>query len=353
MIEQNILNSIDGWYFTKEEISECLKNSHMLNPSIDLSNKCNLNCPYCYVEDKDSLRKTRHNDELNFNQIINVIDELHSCGARTINIVGAGEPTIDTDFEEIIEHINTKKIKIVLFTNGIRLFNETTLVKFLQKNNVSVVIKYNSSKPDIQDLLVGRQGYTLKRDATLEMLIDLGFNSHYPTKLGIDVIVNKGNFKEVPQILKWCRENNIFPIIGGYIPSGRTFDGFFCGYNSIKNQSFKRQRRIVTLLQPINNKEKNDLLLILKDIDRNFNITYPNNPAYYCGGICTQTLGIYITFKGEIFPCISKKIKEGNELKVQLLGNIKNEDSIINIWKDNIYLRGVRKNFSGNCIYKY
>jgi MoaA/NifB/PqqE/SkfB family radical SAM enzyme len=352
MIEQNVLNSIDGWYFSKEEISECLKNGHMLNPSIDLSNKCNLNCPYCYVEDKDSLRKTRHDDELTFNQIINVIDELHSCGAKTINIVGAGEPTIDTDFEEIIEHINKNKIKTVLFTNGIRLYNETTLAKFLQKNNVSVVIKYNSINPDIQDLLVGRHGYTQKRDATLEMLIDLGFNSHYPTKLGIDVIVNKGNYREVPQILNWCRENNIFPIIGGYIPAGRTSDGFFCGFNSIKNQPLKTQKRIISLLQPINIQEKKELLLQLKNIDKSFNIHYPNNPAYYCGGICTQTLGLYITFEGEIFPCIAKKIKVDEELNAIVLGNIKKGDSLQNIWNENFFLMEVRKNFNGSCIYK-
>lgn len=352
MIKQNILNSIDGWYFTEEEISECLSNGHMLNPSIDLSNRCNLNCPYCYVEDKESIRKIRHDDELSFNQILEVINELHSCGAKTINIVGAGEPSIDPDFEEIIEHIHQKKLKTVLFTNGIRLFNETQLAKFLQKNDVSVVIKFNSGNAEIQDLLVGRKGYSKKRNSTLEALIDLGFNSHYPTKLGIDVIINKSNYIEVPGILKWCRENNIFPIIGGYIPSGRTSEGEFCGFNSIKHQSSETQKKIVSLLQPINPKEKNDLMMHLKDNDKHFGIDYPQNPAYYCGGICTQTLGVYVTYKGDIFPCIAKKIRINNELKTQTLGNIINGDSIQRIWIENTYMQEIRNQFNGSCIYK-
>lgn len=351
MIEQNVLNSIDGWYFSTEEISECLKNGHMLNPSIDLSNRCNLNCPYCYVEDKESIRKVRHHDELSYSEILEVINELHSCGARTINIVGAGEPTIDPDFEEIIEHISKKQIKTVLFTNGIRLYNETTLAKFLLKNNVSVVIKYNSSNPEIQDLLVGRQGYTLKRDATIEMLIDLGFNSHYPTKLGIDVIVNKGNYREVPEILKWCRENNIYPIIGGYIPSGRTSEGVFCGFNSIRNQTDDLQTKIISILEPITNLEKDNLVNDLKKVDAIFNIDYPQNPAYYCGGLCTQTLGLYITINGEIYLCIAKRNIQ-NSSEDALLGNIKNQDSIINIWKSNENIRILRNNFNGQCFFK-
>jgi MoaA/NifB/PqqE/SkfB family radical SAM enzyme len=352
MIEQNILNTIDGWYFLKKEIEECLSNGHMLNPSIDLSNRCNLNCPYCYVEDKDSNRKIKKNDELTFEEIINLIDDLADCGAKTINIVGAGEPTIDPDFEEIIEYIFKKKIKTVLFTNGIRISNEQYLAKFLSKNDVSIVVKYNSINAKIQDLFVGKDGYTIKRDKTIDMLIDLGFTSHEPTKLGIDVIVSKGNYNEIPQLLRWCRKNNIFPIMGGYIPCGRTINGFFSGYKSIENLSIKNQKLIISLLKPIDLNEKRVLIEKLRIIDEKYNIPYPVKPAYYCGGICTQTLGVYITIKGEIYPCVAKEIIKNNEFKPGLLGNIKDGDKVSIIWKNNLYLQEVRKYFKGNCIYK-
>jgi MoaA/NifB/PqqE/SkfB family radical SAM enzyme len=351
MIEQNKLNSIDGWYFSKKEISECLNNGHMINPSIDLSNRCNLNCPYCYVEDKDSNRKIRTADELSFEELISVIDDLILCGAKTINIVGAGEPTIDTFFEEIIEYIYHKKIKTVLFTNGIQLANDQRLVKLLSKFHVSIVIKYNSTNPKNQDLMVGRDGYTEKRNKAIETLIDLGFTSHEPTKLGIDVIVNKGNYSEIPNILRWCREKNIFPIIGGYIPSGRTINGTFSGYKSIENLTNNLQSEIISLLKPIEQNKKIELINDLKEIDESFGIEHPDNPAYYSGGICTQTLGLYITIYGEIYSCIAKKCLDGSS--DNLLGNIRNNDKIIEIWKNNNCIKHIRQKFDGSCFYKH
>jgi hypothetical protein len=52
-LHQSIRNSIAGWFFTAEEIESTMTNGHMLNPSIDLSNPCNLNRGYA-VERKCS-----------------------------------------------------------------------------------------------------------------------------------------------------------------------------------------------------------------------------------------------------------------------------------------------------------
>ena len=81
---QSSRNSIAGWFFSDEEITSALSNGHMLNPSIDLSNPCNLNCAYCFIEEKNSTRKIRKPNELTHEEVINVIDDLHSCGAKTI-----------------------------------------------------------------------------------------------------------------------------------------------------------------------------------------------------------------------------------------------------------------------------
>ena len=101
MIGSALKNSIKGWYFTSNEIKETLAVGKILNPSIDLTNACNLNCPYCYIEEKNSIRKHRKANELSFEETLKVINDLADCGARTINIVGAGEPTVDEHFEEI------------------------------------------------------------------------------------------------------------------------------------------------------------------------------------------------------------------------------------------------------------
>ena len=273
--QQSRSNSIVGWFFTAAEIESILSNGHMLNPSIDLSNPCNLNCAYCYVEEKNSARKLRRPNELSYEEIVQVIEDLQSCGAKTINIVGAGEPTIDPHFEEIIKCISDRGMTTVLFTNGIRFYHQPDLVEFLYKNNVSVVLKYNAVSAEVQDLVAGRQGYTRKRDVVLEHLIDSGFTAHEPTRLGIDIIVFQGNVKEVPEIHKWCRTQNIFPIAGEFIPTGRTESGEFHGYRALEGFSDNEKERVAQMLRPISRFQRSELLKKVEAIDKSFGIERP------------------------------------------------------------------------------
>jgi MoaA/NifB/PqqE/SkfB family radical SAM enzyme len=352
MIQQNCRNVIKGWFFTADEISSALTNGHMLNPSIDLSNPCNLNCPYCYIEEKNSLRKIRKSNELTHEEVVQVITDLYSCGARTVNIVGAGEPTIDPHFKDTIQLISDCGLTTVLFTNGISFFHDPKLVRFLYKNDVSVVLKYNSLVSDIQDLVAGRPGYTQKRNIALEQLLDEGFTAHEPTRLGLDVIVFSGNFEEIPKIHEFCRKQNIFPIAGEYIPTGRTDDGAFQGYDSLNGFSENDRGRVTRLLQPINNEQRAALSKSLEVIDKQFGIERLSNFAYFGGGICTQTLGLYIDIDGNIWPCVARKQKKGIIFEKGLLGNIRSGDKPSVIWRNHEYLKVVRSAFSGGCLYK-
>ena len=87
-----------GWDFDTETLRRAIRGEVMPNPSIDLGNPCNLNCPYCFVEEKFSPRKVRRSDELSIEETRAVIKDFHAAGACTVNIVGAGEPTIDPHF---------------------------------------------------------------------------------------------------------------------------------------------------------------------------------------------------------------------------------------------------------------
>src|SRR5438445_12203316 len=109
MFNQDPRNCLAGWYFSANDIAEALTDGRMLNPSIDLTNACNLNCPYCYIEEKNSRRKVRRPDELSHEETLAVIDDFISCGAKTINIVGAGEPTIDPHFEQTVDYIASQR----------------------------------------------------------------------------------------------------------------------------------------------------------------------------------------------------------------------------------------------------
>ncbi|MBP9189017.1 MAG: radical SAM protein [Chitinophagales bacterium] len=351
MIGSDIKNSIKGWYFLSNEIEYSLEHGEMLNPSIDFTNACNLNCPYCYIEEKNSIRKKRKSNEISLLQTLKTIDQLANCKSKAINIVGAGEPTVDENFEEIIKYIFKKGLTTVLFTNGILLSNNPRLVKFLHEHDVSVILKYNSSNNEIQDLVAGKKGYSEKRDKALDLLLKNKFNLEYPTRIGIDIMSFRGNIKEIPNIHRWCRENNIYPLAGDYIPTGRTDNGLFQGDKTKNNFNTEDSSKIIKLLQPISSEDRLWLLNELSSIDNLFGIKREGCFAYFGGSNCTQILGLYIDIEGNIWPCIARKKNINGQLLNGLLGNIKN-DNLEEIWSKNIYLKEIRGKFDGGCPYK-
>lgn len=340
-----LINNIKGWDFSKIEIDEVLNSDNvLLNPSIDLTNACNLNCIYCYIEEKNSTRKKRKPNELTLQETFQTIDAFTQLKAKTINIVGAGEPTIDQYFYEIVDYINSKGLNTVLFTNGLRFLTDKEMIPFIYNRNVSVILKYNSNNAKLQDAIVNKTGYSTKRDKVLSLLIKYNFNKPQITRLGIDTIAFKGNLKELPSIHKYCRENNIFPISANYIPTGRTDKGELQNNNSSKF--------IKDSLQPLSYEDSIWLLKQNKEIDKNFNIIWNDVIAYYNGGICPQILGLYVDIIGNIWPCVSRSKRINGINRNGLLGNIKKGDSILNIWSKNQYMQSIRKNFNGGCPYK-
>lgn len=352
MIYQSVRNSIDGWYFSEEDIKNAISGNVMLNPSIDLTNACNLNCPYCYIEEKNSERKVRKPNELTIHETLRIIDDFANCGAKTINIVGAGEPTIDPHFEEVINYIYSKKLKTVLFTNGIRFYHFPKLLRLLYDRNVSIVLKYNSNDNNKQDLVAGRKAYAEKRNKVLDWLIDYGFNSHYPTKLGIDIIVFNGNIEELLEIHKWCRGNNIFPIAAEFIPTGRTEDGVFQGYSALEGFNESEKQYITEILRPINKNDRIKLLTNIREIDKKFEIKYNEQIAYYGGGICSQILGLYVDIEGNIWPCVARKKVIDKNMVNSRLGNFRDGDLPSKLWQSDKYIHNIKRTFNGGCPYK-
>lgn len=348
----DLKNNIAGWYFSAAEIQEAMFGKRMLNPSLDLSNPCNLNCPYCFVEEKSSTRKVRRSNELNIEETLVLIDTFSSCGAKAITIVGAGEPTIDPHFKQVVEAISARGITTVLFTNGIALAHDPNIVHFLNKHGASVVLKYNAISPAIQDAVAGRLGYTAKRDMALEFLLDEGFAAHEPTRLGLDIMVFKGNINEIPKIHLYCRRNNLYPIAGDYIPTGRTEAGTFHGQAAFVWDNSDKKMHLENILAPPSPEERVHLFNELSQIDEKFGIKRNIHSAYYGGGICTQILGLYVDISGNIWPCVARKSRTNTGYLEKPLGNIRSGSSVSEIWLNDPSLEELRQTFNGGCPYK-
>lgn len=319
---------------------------------LDLTNACNLNCPYCYIEEKNSIRKKRRANELSIEETIIVIDKLHSLGAKTIDLVGAGEPTIDPYFREIVMHIHKLGITTSLFTNGIKISKEPEFIDFLFDYDVTVILKLNSFDPEVQDIVAGKKGYAKDMRYALDLLIERGFNLSSPTRLSVNTIAFQGNLKELPEIHRFCRDRNIYPMTGDFIPTGRTEAGEFVAPASLVGMSEMEQKRAKELLQPLNSSQRMYLRNELQKIDNEFGIEHSGCPSYYGGSICTQQIGLYVDIEGNIWPCVARGIIRDGKMQNGLLGNVRNGDSIENIWNTHPYFKKVRTGFNGSCPYK-
>ena len=291
---------LKGWDFSDEEIQKTKEGNLMLMLDTETSNICNLNCPYCY-RDEYSKKHVVLNNELSIKQRKKLIDEAKQLGCKAIKIVGAGEPLADPQFFEQIEDISHSGIIPLIFTNGILLTLEKA--KKLFDLNCSIVLKFNSLNDDVQDELVGRQGYAKLRDKALKILMDVGFNKTKPTRLGFDSIIAKQNKNEILEMLRFCRKNNIFPMFKTFIPTG--------GALQYKEWEITKEELI-------------DLFKKAQKIDeKEFGIVHKGQLPYIGGFPCTQWhYALFVDILGNVYTCPGSRI---------LLGNIK-EDSLIDIW---------------------
>ena len=93
---------------------------------VALTNRCNLKCVFCSVAERELKQ------EWDYEELIKAIDSFISVGIKTIEFSGGGEPTLYPRFDELIQEVHGRGLKIGLITNGIRLkyLKEITLYYF-------------------------------------------------------------------------------------------------------------------------------------------------------------------------------------------------------------------------------
>lgn len=336
----------DAWTFSGEELREAIKGERLLNVSLDLSNECNLNCPYCYTAPAKSSQREQSIGSLSFEEYKKIVIQLKEAGTKTINIIGAGEPTMYARFDELVEFISLQGIKVCIATNGILLASQNKRIDLLNEINATIILKVNSQNSHLQDLLVGRNGYASIRDNTLKKLIGKGFNKETPTRLAINTLLIKPIYTELYDIFLFCRENNISLVASVYMPTGRTSGLVFQGKEAIPNNF----NVMDDLYQPLAEDEIARILTQIKEYDSRNNITHALHPAYISGIACTQLLGVQIDNRGKVWSCPARKLLNQGKIEDKPFNTINTVD-LLSIWKGDNSLQ-IRKVYNGECIYK-
>jgi len=204
-----------------------------ISVAIDLTYRCNLKCPYCYLNASERI----NSQDFPKAKIFNVIDELSKMDVISICLCG-GEPTLHKDLLEIVEYVLSKKLSVNMVSNGTLIIKEYAS-KLADAGIGTVQISLDGSKPEIMDSLRGNGTFNKALNAiqnlrdndiiTLVSFSSTKVNVHdFPnvvslcSKLGVASVRTMYLVPEIPAheqlilddreyawLIKWIHENSL------------------------------------------------------------------------------------------------------------------------------------------------
>ena len=308
---------VEGWNKPMHEYIEAHKKGELLKLVTHTSNVCNLSCPGCFVnrpgDNITEKRKARGIDEMSFDKQIQLLEEAKKMGVKTVDIVGAGEPTLDLHFKDLVDKIEELGMNIVVFTHGATKFFQKENLAECKNKQISFFVKLWSLNHERMNHYVrgSLHDYTQLRDEAIKNLQELGSMDgsnieidgvqRRSTRVGADILVMKSNLEEIPDIFRFCRRNNIMPLIKTYIPQGPTKldheSGVFEGLSEAEQVQLKSDAVFPEEFASLRKK--------LEGIDKKeFGNT--NLPVFYPQVIfCTQSMAsMYVTINSDMLSCV-------------------------------------------------
>jgi len=281
---------------------------------LEIGGSCHLKCDYCFAS-RNGIDTCK--DNVSLEKVLGYINEFKQMGGERIGIVGAGEPFHAKNIEDtfsILENVKNTGIYTTIFTTA-DLLTDKTIDRIDNYKNITLLVKYNSNNPEVQDKLVKSNGYTQRRDAALQRLIDRGYNDG--KRLGIVTSIMKDNLNEMADLLRYARKNNLIFDADTLIPRGR---GGTCGLQTTNEQTLA-------------------LLKELQKIDREeFNNTWEITGSYIASPPCTRFSNhLYIDKIGKVHPCVSSQGVEVGDIKTQTLNEVWNSP-VMKIIRDHNYV---------------
>jgi len=133
----------------------------------ELTYACNLACTHCL---SSSGRRDPH--ELSTAEAKAVIDELERMQVFYVNI-GGGEPTIRSDFWELLDYATEHHVGVKFSTNGSRITPEVA-ARLVQNDYVDIQISLDGATAEVNDAVRGDGSYATAI-AAMENLAAVGF----------------------------------------------------------------------------------------------------------------------------------------------------------------------------------
>jgi MoaA/NifB/PqqE/SkfB family radical SAM enzyme len=291
---------------------------------------CHLNYSYCF----NAGGNTGFSPQLLLQEeYLDLLNQFKKLGGRAIGIPGNGEPLHARNYDLLINlsrWAQAAGIKTYVFTTG-DLIDEVKADELFDVG-LSLMIKCNSFKPEVQDLLVRVSGYTSRRQGCLELLQRKGFNrpefdqdNNQTTRFALVTSILAENYAELPKMFRWCRQNNVLPDIDTILEACRGTE--YSGCHPTLSTDLVRST-----------------FQVLQQIDRaEFGNDWDITPTYVDGYCDRYRYHLYVDCWGNISPCL------GANKRGIFLGNIRQGYSLTEAWESPLMIRIRDRNYSGKC----
>lgn len=129
------LTSVEGHFLDELEVRPGFHLATPLLAWFELTKRCNLRCPHCYID----AGRPRFN-ELSTPEILDLLSEMASMGVWAVTFTG-GEPTMHPDFARFVQTARAHDLLVGIATNG--MFLSDTLLEQLPRDGVIISISFD------------------------------------------------------------------------------------------------------------------------------------------------------------------------------------------------------------------
>lgn len=267
--------------------------------SIELLTKCNFRCEHCYIP--------QHNKEMEFNTVIDIIDQLKMLGVFEIMLTG-GEIVLHKSFMDIVRYMRKLGIRVILFSN-ISLLTEEQVAELASLYITEISTSLFSVDDDINSSIT-----KIKNSAKVVMDKALLIKK-YNISLEIKVPVMKKNKDSFPKIKQFCDENGI-KISHSVAITSRT-------NGDVTPHDYALCQEELSQFMEKNDKAARERIHVWNEMGEN----------YLCDAVGNN---LHVDVYGNVYPCISFPYKYGNIYM----------DSLSSIWyesKERRFLKGIKR----------
>ncbi len=289
--------------------------------SWNLTRRCNLLCPHCYLD-----AAAAPSNELTESEAKFVVDELSYLNNKLMLVLSGGESMLRKDIFEIVEYASQAGFIVVLGSNGTLLTDES--LKLLKEAGLrGMGISIDSSVPEYHDSFRGMRGAWELSVSALRSARGMGFETQ------LDVTLTDQNWSQIDDFIEL-----------GVDLGARAVNFFFlvCVGRAMRtNISTENYDSALTRIAGLFSKERR-LMVRARCAPHIYRILYQQGFAVSEGtrGCLAGRSYMRIDPEGNVTPCPYMPL---------IVGNIK-ERSLASIWDGSPILNRLRNgNYKGRC----